>query len=124
MTELDLYHAMIQANEQASMNGEVLLTVLTGYLLIAFFVGEKLTSLQVSFVNIVFGLTYLSVWESSSDYLGAADYFRQSLIAMKSDLPLLQMNMGAHPEFNWVIACLLTLGAYYFMWSVRHPKAE
>ena len=124
MTELDIYNAMIQANEQASTVGEMLLTVLTGYLLIAFFVGKQLTNFQVSFVNIVFVLTYLSMWQSTTDYLAAAIHFRDSLTSMNSELPLLETVAGATPTVNWLVGGLLTIGALYFMWSVRHPKTE
>ncbi len=46
MTDLDAFNAMMLANDYAQATGEMLLTVLTGYLLIAYFVGAKLSVFQ------------------------------------------------------------------------------
>ncbi len=64
MTDLDAFNAMMLANDYAQATGEMLLTVLTGYLLIAYFVGAKLSVFQVSFVNVVYLRTYISTWST------------------------------------------------------------
>ena len=121
---MDAYNSLMLANNQAESVGEILLTVLTGYLLIAFFMGEKLTTFQVCFVNVVFILAYISTWASLIEYLGTATYFREILVSLQSDLPMARITPNATPVFNILVASLLTIGALYFMWAVRHPKPE
>jgi len=122
MTELEVYDALMLANEMAADNGQTLLTVLTGYLLITFFVGEKLTTFQVFFVNTVFLLTYASTWQSLVEYSDTAVHFRNLLLSMGSELPVAVTELGATSEFQIAIAILLTTGSLYFMWTVRHPQ--
>lgn len=124
MTEMDAYNALMLANNQAESVGEILLTVLTGYLLIAFFMGRKLTTFQVCFVNMVFLLTYTSTWATLIEYLSTGSYFREILVSLQSDLPMSRMTPNSTPVFNIALAFLLTTGAVYFMWSVRHSKTE
>jgi hypothetical protein len=124
MTEMDAYNALMLANNQAESVGEILLTVLTGYLLIAFFMGDKLTTFQVCFVNVVFLLAYTSTWASLIEYLSTATYFREILVSLQSDLPMARITPNATPVFNILVAFLLTTGALYFMWAVRHPKPD
>ena len=119
MNELDAYNALILANDQAQSIGEMLLTVLTGYLLITYFVGEKLTTFQVCFVNVVFLLAYISTWQVLVGYIATAEYFRELLVSLESDMPLASASANGTPTFSIIVACLLTIGALYFMWSVR-----
>ena len=123
MTEMDAYNALMLANNQAESVGEILLTVLTGYLLIAYFMGEKLTTFQVCFVNVVFLLAYASTWASLIEYTSTATYFREILLSQKSDLPMATITHTG-PVFASFVALLLTGGALYFMRSVRHPKTD
>jgi hypothetical protein len=124
MSELEAYNAMMLANDHAQSTGQVLLTVLTGYLLITYFVGKDLTIFQVSFVNVVFLLTYISTWATLANYLEVAIHFREILVDLGSEIPLSDDDYIATPLFNLSVAGLITIGALYFMWSVRHPKAE
>lgn len=126
MTDLDTFNAMKLANDYAQATGEVLLTVLTGYLLITYFVGAKLSVFQVSFVNVVYLLTYISTWLTLVQYLETANHFRDVLISQNSQIPLPSATESffATPAFNLTVAGLLTVGSLYFMWSIRHPKTE
>jgi hypothetical protein len=124
MTELDAYNALMLAIELAQNTGQMLLTILTGYLLITFFMGDKLTTFQVCFVNVVFLLAYGSTWQTLFENLESAEYFRGILVSLKSQMPAASTSVSGTPTFNIVVGSLLTIGALYFMWSVRHPKAE
>lgn len=124
MTELDAYNALTLANEQVMNIGDTLITLLTGYLLISFFVGEKLTTFQVCFVTAVFLMTYVSTWATYIDYIGTTNYLREALADLQSELPLAGGTFNSTATFSIIVAFLLTIGALYFMWSVRHPKTE
>ena len=122
MPELDAYNAMMLANDHAQSTGQVLLTVLTGYLLIAYFVGKALTVFQVSFVNVLFLLIYTATWATLANYLEVANHFRETLVDLGSEIPLSHADYIGSPAFNLSVGGLITVGAFYFMWSVRHPK--
>ena len=123
MTELEAYNALMLAIEHAQNTGQMLLTMLTGYLLIAFFMGVKLTSFQVCLVNVVFLLSYGSTWQTLIENLESAEYFRGILVSLESQMPAASASFGGTPTFNTVVASLLTVAALYFMWTIRHPKA-
>jgi small-conductance mechanosensitive channel len=124
MTEIEAYNALVLAQDQAQNIGAMLLTVLTGYLVITFFVGAKLTTFQVCFVNVVFLLSYISTWQTLIEYIATVEYFREALEALESELPLAGTTLNVTPAYSIAVACLLTIGALYFMWSVRHPKTD
>jgi hypothetical protein len=54
MTEIELIQAAQGASDLAMVAAQWQLTIITGYLLIAYFIGAKLSTLQVTFVNFVF----------------------------------------------------------------------
>ena len=124
MTEIEAYNSLVLAQDQAQNIGAMLMTVLTGYLVITFFVGAKLTTFQVSFVNVVFLLSYISTWQTLIEYIATVEYFRDALEALGSELPLAGTALSAAPAYSIAVACLLTIGALYFMWSIRHPKTK
>ena len=124
MTELEAYEALMLASNQAQSTGEVLLTILTGYLLIAFFIGERLTIFQVCFVNAIFLLTYVSTWQTLIEYLDIASHFREILTSLQSELPVVIEPAYSTSIFNIIMASLMTIGALYFMWTIRHPKSD
>ena len=124
MNEIEAYNSLVLAQDQAQNIGAMLMTVLTGYLVITFFVGAKLTTFQVSFVNVVFLLSYISTWQTLIEYIATVEYFRDTLEALESELPLAGTTLNATPAYSIAVACLLTIGALYFMWSIRHPKTK
>ena len=124
MTELDAYNALMLAIEHAQNTGQMLLTILTGYLLITYFMGDRLTTFQVCFVNVVFLLSYGSTWQTLIENIESAEYFRGVLVSLKSQMPAASGSVGGTPTFNIVVASLLTIGALSFMWTVRHPRAK
>ena len=122
MTEFEAFEALKMETAYALSCGEQSITLFSGYLLIAFFIGSKLTFFQVSFVNAVFSMMYLS---SSLAIIGAMpviNHLAERLNATGSEIPL--SASAANPAFSITITSLMYLGALYFMWTVRHPKAE
>ena len=124
MTEIEAYNSLVLAQDQAQNIGAMLMTVLTGYLVITFFVGAKLTKFQVCFVNVVFLLSYISTWQTLIEYIATVEYFRDTLEALESELPLAGTTLNATTAYSIAVACLLTIGALYFIWSIRHPKTK
>ena len=119
MTEGELYAALEQATATAASFSDSSVVVLTGYLLIAFFVGDKLTRFQAVFASIMFVGLYLSYQISIWGQLSRMGHFNFELSRLGSDIPLDRV----YPHFSPLISLLLALGALYFMWSVRHSRS-
>jgi hypothetical protein len=100
-------------------------TLVFGYLLIAYFIGDKLTRVQVTILNIF----YMATVSSSLFQLFFAGAAGISL--GKTMMALLpegtQGNPTATIEFlalGTSVAAGIVITSLYFMWSVRHPKTE
>jgi hypothetical protein len=122
MTEFEAFEALRIETAFALSVGEQSITLFTGYLLIAFFIGSKLTFFQVSFVNVVFSMMYLSSSLAIIGSMPVVYHLAERLDATGSEIPITASM--ANPAIAITIISLMYLGALFFMWSVRHPKAE
>jgi len=106
--------------EQAFNALEYFGTLLFGYLMVAYFIGAKLTRVQVG----IFTTLYL-FWVVR---LGVV----LNIVLISSQMTIGEMrkispDLILHDPPVWgpyAILALLTLASLYFMWSVRHPKTE
>jgi hypothetical protein len=127
MTEVEAYNSLLSTSDYALNLGEQSITLLTGYLLIAFFIGKRLTMFQVSFVNIVFALMFLSTQISLATNMDTLVYFTQLLTDMGSEIPTRGIQADdwlATPLFALAISAMLFGGALYFMWTIRNQSDE
>jgi hypothetical protein len=121
MTEIELIQAAQGAAEQAMAGVQWQLSMITGYLLIAYFIGTKLSTLQVAFVNFVFLLMHTSAVSSVVMGLLRESYYTQQVLKISPETP----NIGSFGEgavFTVVGSLIITAGCLSYMWSVRHPK--
>jgi hypothetical protein len=127
MSEFEAYQALSMTSDLAMSYSQYLLSALTGYLLIAFFIGASLTRFQVSFVNILFVLLYGSVSGSLAGVIKRVGYFSAKLGDMKSEIPVDTIAFSSANEAGGVtaitISVLLMVGCLVFMWDVRHRKS-
>ena len=92
------------------------LTVVSGYLLVAYLAGKELTSLQT------FIITTLFIFMASSNTLAAIGYFQNAYHFGNT--------FGAGRVPGWggpVVGTIQSFGilaSVKFMWDVRHPKIE
>lgn len=120
MTEAELYASLEQATATAASFSDSSVVVLTGYLLIAFFVGDRLSRFQTSFASLMFVSLYISYQVSIWGQLNRMGHFNYELARLGSEIPTDRI----YPHFSPVISMLLAIGALYFMWSVRRPKSQ
>ena len=122
MTEAELVEAwgIFLGNSQAGLG--LYLSILTGYLIVAYLVGEKLTRVQVVIVSVlfVFATTSISLW-----------FFAWWSRALEFAMEAKRLNPDRHVsnslQATWILTSMLFMGiaaSLYFMWTVRHPKAE
>ena len=100
----------------------IFLTILSGYLIVAYAVGAKLTSLQVTIVNILYIVTALTTLAALGSFNQAAMEF--SLIA--AEVRGTEVSLASYFPSHFLVGIdvLLVLGSLKFMWDVRPPGAE
>ena len=121
VTEIELIQAAQGAAEQAMLGAQWQLTMITGYLLIAYFIGTKLSTLQVAFVNFVFLLMHVNAVASVVMGILRESYYTQQVLEISPETP----NIGSFGDgavVCVVLSLIVTAGCLSYMWSVRHPK--
>jgi len=122
VTEAELYTALESAGATSATMGEHAVVYLTGYLIIAYFVGAKLSSFQAGFVSFMFVVLYGSTQISLIGQIRRMDYFVDELITMGSTIPVDQ-NLHLYMVFGPTMAAFLAGGSLWFMWGVRHSNS-
>jgi hypothetical protein len=102
--------------DAASSAMSLYLTVVSGYLLVAYLVGKKLTFLQTTIITILFMFFCTTNTIATVSLMQSAYYFGHTY------------GEGRVPGWTAAtIGILLSLGilaAIKFMWDVRHPRPE
>jgi hypothetical protein len=100
----------------------VFLSILSAYLIVAYTVGEKLTSYQIAFINLVFLIfMFIGVIAQLSNMDSMYEWMAQ-LSVLKGVDPYLK-EVGDVTMYLFIgIRFVLSLGALIFMWQVRHPR--
>ena len=128
MTDAELLSLSQMEIEIIQGLGEWGITILTGYLLIAYVIGKNLNLFQVAFINTVFIVLFVGVLDSS---LSSQRVVANLMEILHQQNPELAIQVGYErnesPAVVWlrpIITAVMALGALAFMWSVRHPKTE
>ena len=123
MTEYEILDLLASDSAQMAVQFTIYLTVMSGYLIVAYFAGGKLSTPQVAILTTLFVFaTGAEVWgfHLTLNHIG-------ELTEWLSDIrPLTEYEAGID-ENGYPWAAAMTAGifaALYFMWSVRHPKTE
>lgn len=95
--------------------------VISAYCLLAYYVGARLTSFQVTFVNICFLVMNAVANFSLLNAFRRLEYITENLsdVALEA-MPVASLPVGVVLTFD----AFLVIGCYAFMWSVRHPKTD
>jgi len=122
LTEYELVDLAINVQASTTSGVSLFITILSGYLIVAWLVGEKLTRAQVRLINVIFILFQaMLIWAWSGRW-GHFHKFYAVLTSIDStfyEAPsrLATAGMGVI-MFMSIFACLK------FMWDIRHPKTE
>lgn len=99
-------------------------TLLFGYLLVAYFIGARLTRIQVIIFNALYvasiGATIFQMTTGAFTALGFLNKFLEVSGNIEETTPIDPRYIGFGLSLN--LALIVT--SLYFMWSVRHPEAE
>lgn len=120
MTEAELIEswALFLANSQSAMT--LYLSILSGYLVIAYLVGNKLSRMQAGLISTLFFFAtgYCTAilttwWQRALEFANEASAINPERV------------VSNFQGFVYVTGGLFSLGilaCLYFMWDVRHPK--
>ena len=106
--------------------GTILISLIFGYLLVAHFVGASITRAQVTILNALYLFTVVSGLAVYRGHYESIIFSVNRLLEVKgltaSDIPI----TGTPGAVQVVIVAYsaMILASLYFMWTVRHPKAE
>lgn len=122
MTEYELLDLMFSAVNGATSVLAIIFTVISGYLIVAWLIGEKLTRAQVTVVNLLFLCTApMMVWAWLGRFLAALE-FQNRLLELN---PQTAERVSMYLIIGFpIILSFLILGSLKFMWDVRHPKTK
>jgi hypothetical protein len=122
MSEAELLEHYWNAQEMAIEAFLAYITILSGYLIVAFAVGERLSKLQALIITIGFiTFTSFAIW-------GAVTFWNSTYVTA--------VNLAStHPEItsvSWLnpahVAFVCMFGGIIagckFMWDIRHPKIK
>ena len=125
MTEYELISAISEVSTGLRASNEFGLAVLTGYLLIAHYVGRSLSFGQVAFVNVMFVAVQLSLHLGAQEDAEILAYLEQQAVQLNPNLPFNKdVSTAFGGIFTHLAVLLITSACLAFMWRVRHPKAE
>ena len=100
----------------------VFITLLSGYLVVAYLVGKKLTFFQVSIVSVLY--ISLSSLVLFAVYAFTARATETAQLAMELTT---QRTLGPTPSIAWgllAICVCCTVASLIFMWNIRHSKGD
>jgi len=125
MTEYELLDLMGSTIDSMGDCFTIYLSIVSGFLVVAYFIGNKLTAVQAVIVVVLFIFSAgLQVW-GIHEYQIAV----QELLTRKAELsPLTNyqdtvLNNNGGTIFAILMACGI-VASLYFMWSIRHPREE
>lgn len=120
MTEYELRDLFVSMQGESQTTSALFLTVISGYLVVAYLLGHNLTKSQSRiFTGIFIAFTTAQVAGHFNTMLLMGD------IAAKSE----SLGGSAQPVFIWgtiffAIHVAITTACLKFMWDIRHPKTE
>jgi len=126
MTEYELTEALSSLYAQVTTSSTTVFSLVTAYLIAAYLIGAKLPRVQLFIVNILFGGWALMAIFAVRASIDKAAWITQRLIDSGYELNG-TAGVSTAAFFSMAFPALLfasLLSAYYFMWSVRHPKTE
>jgi hypothetical protein len=123
MTEYELMEHAQLAYGNAIASFSLIFTMLSAYLVVAYFVGKKLTSSQVIIVNLFFTLSVVVTIFGELGFLSTGIKSTLEAIAINSSHAAVPLHPSM-PLYVAFIDIIITIVCLKFMWDVRHPKSE
>ena len=102
----------------------LLITIISGYMVVAYTAGPHLTRQQVTLINLIYLLMGGFVGWGCREMTVRASIFEDSAYAMASG-EIAQLSSRGEVAFAIITAFgLAMIASLKFMWDIRHPKKE
>jgi hypothetical protein len=98
------------------------ITITSGYLIVAYLIGDKLTKTQVAIVNTLYIVMSSITAYGTTIWIVRGAYFSLQQSAIEVGMPLHATYIVPAMIGVFMIGGIVT--CLKFMWDVRHPKAE
>ena len=122
MTEAELWELILMSQSNMATFMALYFSVVSGYLIVSYLVGDKLTTLQSTLISGLFVIFGLLCTLGTVAFLGRAAFLLQFTDeTYRSPLSVVI------PYTPFITAAILLIGVVAclkFMWDVRHPKTE
>ena len=125
MTASDWVEMYEMAFSTGVANLAVLITLMSGYLVVAYLVGKRLTRTQILVANALYLMSAFTIIGSSFSATLDMLIARKEMALLIPQLGLLnyaEVNIYFWPSIVVIINSCLIVASLIFMWQVRHPK--
>jgi ABC-type glycerol-3-phosphate transport system permease component len=122
MTEAEILEFAQMAWSNFIASFAIGITVTSGYLIVAYMAGHTLSRIQVTIVNVLFTGVSLSVLAALYGFLRVAadaELIAWAMTVQRTAAPLTLVSWSVTGFLG-----LINLASLFFMWDIRHPKAE
>ena len=123
MTEYEMMDVIVNRFSTMTDQAALYFALVSGYLIAAFFVGARLTLLQVFVVNSLFIMWTVGLLIGWSTALEATLDLDAAMRQLESPTVGSTMNSAAASAYLFsIVQTIGIIASLIFMWSVRHPK--
>ena len=124
MTESDWVEMYGMAFSAGIANSGLLITLMSGYLVVAYLVGKRLTRTQILVTNALYLISaFIVCWWCLPNALDA-QIARKMMALQIPELDLFsyaEVNIYLWPSIVAIAYSCLIFASLFFMWQVRHP---
>lgn len=123
MTEYEMADILMSRFATMTDQAALYFALISGYLVVAYLAGTRLTRLQVVVVNSLFVIWTLGLLVGWSTSVEAALELETALFQSGSKAVTSNANFTSAYSFS-LVQLIGIIASLIFMWSVRHPKAK
>ena len=120
MSEAELFEAGQFAYSNSLAAFTIYITLLSGYIVVAYIIGEKLVGSQTIIINTLYSLLMLTVLAAFVSFARIGyetNYLASEMSTLRKVAP-----MPLVAELAVVVMVFCYLASIKFMWDIRHPK--
>jgi len=127
MTTYELFSLMAKFEEVNMIATGLWVSVISGFLVMSYTIGDKLTRLQVWFVSFLFVLMSMVFGYAAIAYAAGSEYVNPSNFLSPDRQPYLLINTNhlfAIHNISLMVGCLTILGSLLFLYDIRKRAAQ
>lgn len=125
MSEYEMTDVIMSRFGHMTEQASLYFALVSGYLVTAYFLGARLTKLQVSVVNILFCLWTFGILGGYINTVGDTIQLETAIREIGVSPVAGKVSDSTFAAYSFAVVQLFgILASLVFMWSIRHPKNE